>query len=60
MELEEADRPPEQIWLQPELLDAHFQRVRNRHEAKKGGMEPIEDDDSMMQSDLTRGLIRKG
>ncbi len=46
--------PPEQIWLDSEALNEHFERVRARH--KKGSdSEPIEDV-PLMQNELTRGL----
>lgn len=54
MELPDEDAPPEEIWLDQEAINDHFQRVKDRHSSGARGesMEELELD----QNDLTKGL----
>lgn len=45
MELPDKDQPSEDIWLDPEAINAHFDTVKQRYEDESGGgsgKEPIE------------------
>jgi hypothetical protein len=53
MELSEDMQPPESIWLNPELLNDHFERVLS-----KDGMERVEQV-PMMENEATKGLRRR-
>lgn len=57
-ELQEEDVPPEEIWLDDEALNAHFDDVRERWKSKGSGgqTEAVADVDE--QNELTRGLRR--
>ena len=46
------DAPPQEIWLDPEAVNDHFDRVREKH--KNPDMESI--DDVATQNELTAGL----
>lgn len=51
-ELPENDRPPEEIWLDPEALAGHFETVRTRYRDKsEGGWQPVEGSD--MQENMS-------
>lgn len=52
-ELPERDQPPEAIWLDPEALEEHFQRVKDRYAA---GTSSEDEHVSLSQNELTRGL----
>ena len=56
MELPDEDRPPEQIWLDNDALNDHFDSVRARYRSgSSDGMEPIEDMD-LVSNEYTRDL----
>jgi hypothetical protein len=50
MELPDDKRPPEEIWLHPELLEEHFERVFPKNEEE--GVEKV----PMMSNELTKGI----
>jgi len=51
----EDDRPPEQIWLDDERLNAHFDSLRTaRQDGLNGVSAPATD---LQQNELTKGLI---
>lgn len=59
-ELSDEDRPPLEIWLDPEELDSHFTNVKARwargsSSSDSPEMEPINDEDSTA-NEYTRGL----
>lgn len=55
MELPEDDRPPEFMWLEPEMLQGHFDEVKRRWADKAGGnggdVAP-----PMQENELTKGM----
>lgn len=54
--MSEEDQPPEEIWLDPEAINEHFERVKARWKSgSSAGMEPIEQP-PMVDNELTRGL----
>lgn len=56
MELPDESQPPEQIWLNPEALNAHFERI-SREAKGSGGREPVEQV-PMMENEYTSSLRR--
>lgn len=56
-ETPDDDRPPEAIWLNPGLLNDHWDKVRSRYKAKAEGMAPIDDggDEDDWQNPITAG-----
>lgn len=59
-ELSDQDRPPQEIWLDPEELEAHFNSVKARWARGSSAsdsteMEPISEGDST-GNEFTRGL----
>lgn len=54
LELQEEDQPPEEIWLDPEKLELHWEDVKARWAAKSGGEEPLEER-PMWDNDLAKG-----
>lgn len=55
MELPEEDRPSETIWLEPEMLEHHFNEVKARWADRSGGKE-LEGQNTLVENDLTKGL----
>jgi hypothetical protein len=51
MELPDDKRPPEDIWLQSELLEDHFDRVFPKNESEERA-EKV----PMMSNELTKGI----
>lgn len=56
LEMTEDDQPPEEIWLDPEAIAAHFETVREKYEQKAQGVEVPEGD--LADNEITRGLRR--
>lgn len=56
MELADKDQPPEEIWLDQDALNEHFERVKARY----GGDGADDDADviPLKQNELTRDLRR--
>lgn len=57
MELQEKHQPPERIWLNPKLLNEHFERIQAEMDSESSGMEPVEQV-PMMDNEMTKGLRR--
>jgi hypothetical protein len=55
LELSEEDRPPEEIWLDAELVNAHFEVVSERYKNESAGMETVPEAE-MTENELTKGL----
>lgn len=55
MELQEADQPPEEIWLDSEAIAAHFESVHAKY--RTGSDDDVEA--VMDQNELTRDLRRR-
>lgn len=55
--MSDDDQPPEHIWLDPEALSQHFDRVRERYKSGSAGQTPIGDQD-LDTNELTRELMR--
>lgn len=57
MEMREEDAPSEDIWLDQEALNDHFERLKEKYSSNSGGepMEIVELD----QNELTRDLKRR-
>lgn len=58
MELQDEHQPPERIWLNPKLLNEHFERVQEEMQEGRGGMEPVQQV-PMMDNEYTKGLKRR-
>jgi hypothetical protein len=56
MEMRDEDQPPEQIWLNPEALDAHFDWVKDKYRSKAEGVETVGDPGSWDQNEATKGM----
>lgn len=55
-EMQDDDRPPQTMWMDPEALSVHFEQVRQKYAAKAGGnWEPVQDV-PMVENELTKGL----
>lgn len=52
--MQEEDQPPEEIWLDQEAIEAHWETVKARWRAKAGGEEPLEERSPMMDNELAR------
>lgn len=51
----EKDQPPEEIWLNPEALEDHFERVK----ASYGSDTEEVPEGELQQNELTAGLKRR-
>lgn len=60
LELSEEDQPPEEIWLNGELINAHFEVVAERYKTQAAGAGSSEavPDPEMTENELTKGLRR--
>lgn len=56
-EMREEDQPPEDIWLDQEALNDHFQRLKEKYSSNSGG-EPMQLVD-LDQNEMTRDLKRR-
>lgn len=56
MEMPDKDRPPEEIWLNPEALNAHFEAVKARYAS--GDDEEVPGGE-LAQNELTKGLKKR-
>lgn len=57
MELPEDEQPPESIWLNPELLNDHFESLAAKRKAQASGTETVEDA-PMLQNEITKSWRR--
>jgi len=61
MELSDEDQPPEEIWLDPEALTAHFADVKERWKAGSSGGKDWEriEDAPMTENELAKEWRRE-
>lgn len=52
----EKDQPPEEIWLNPEALQEHFEQVKASYSSGNSDREEVPD---LEQNELTRGIKRR-
>jgi hypothetical protein len=57
LEMQEEDQPPQEIWLDSEKLELHFQAVRERYQSESNGnTEKVEEPEGgMMENELMKG-----
>lgn len=59
-ELPDEDRPPEQIWLDPEEVEKHFKQVEINRKAKYSGMDTVPEAGQEVENEHAAALLRRG
>lgn len=54
--MREEDQPPQEIWLDPEAIEAHFQYVHEKYANSSSGDESVPDPSAWSDNELTKGL----
>lgn len=57
-ELPEEDRPPRRIWLEPDLMKAHWAEVKRAHKAKYGSKDDEGIDGPSERNSMMDDLLR--
>lgn len=56
--MKEEDQPPEQIWLDPEAIQAHFEGVKEKYDTQAAGQEAVADPGDLAENEAVKGLRR--
>lgn len=58
LEMKEEDQPPEAIWLDPEAIQGHFEKVKEKYEAQSAGNEVVSESGDYAENEAVKGLRR--